>query len=439
MYWKCINIIMVTALIVGCFSGCGQNAEVTLDEAVLGAPVSIMTEEAVLDENTEIMVAEEEVPMQESTTEQEIQEKEIEEIVSQEIQVELIEKKKRDIKTLTAADIVKDMKIGWCLGNTMDSVRDDLAITEPAYRFETGWGNTETTQELIDAVIAQGFNAIRIPVTWKNHIGKAPEYKIEDSWMQRVKEIVDYAYNRGVYVIINTHHEDWNYTYYDNEEAAAEKMRIVWTQIAEVFQDYDEYLIFEAQNEPRKVGSSVEWTGGDKEGWEVVNSLNQVFIDTIRQSGGSNPYRILIIPSYAANAWKSAYYLDIPENDNRVIVSVHAYEPYDFALNMGGRSEWKQDTYAIDTILGNIKTLFVDKNIPVIMGEFGAMNRNNEDERAEWAYYYVSKAKEIGVPCFWWDNGLFEGDGERFGLFDRKTYECVYPKLLEALQKATQE
>ena len=82
---------------------------------------------------------------------------------------------------------------------------------------------------------------------------------------------------------------------------------------------------------------------------------------------------------------------------------------------------------------------FRKKGIPVIIGEFGAMNRDNEEERAQWAMYYVSKAKEIGIPCIWWDNGAFTGDGELLGLFDRRTYECVYPKVLEALQQATQE
>lgn len=343
------------------------------------------------------------------------------------------------LETLTAAEIVKDMRMGWNLGNTLDCTRDDLIRVEAAFKFETAWGNPRTTQELIDAVIAQGFNVIRIPVSWKNHIGEAPKYKIEESWMTRVKEVVDYAYNRGVYVILNTHHEDWNYPYYENEEAASIEMQAIWTQIAEVFADYDEHLIFEGQNEPRKVGTSVEWTGGDEEGWTVVNHLNQVFIDTVRQSGGSNPYRILMIPSYGANCWEGIKHVEVPENDNRIIVSVHAYEPYDFALNPNGRSEWNQDTSAIDTIMGNLKTMFIDQGIPVIIGEFAAMNRDNEEERAQWAMYYVSKAKEIGVPCIWWDNGAFTGDGELLGLFDRRTYECVYPKVLEALQQATQE
>ncbi len=349
----------------------------------------------------------------------------------------------QDVKTrmeeLKAADVVKEMRMGWNLGNTMDSYHDGLSGTASAKQFETAWGNPETTQELIDTVIAEGFNVIRIPVSWRSHIGAAPEYQIDKEWMHRVKEIVDYAYNRDVYVILNTHHENWNEPYYENEEKASAIMKSVWTQIGEAFAEYDEHLIFEAQNEPRKIGTNVEWNGGDKEGWEVVNRLNRVFIDTIRQGEGCNPYRMLMIPGYAANCWEGIKHIEVPENDTRIIVSVHAYEPYDFALNMQGRSEWQHDTSAIDVIMKNIKTLFIDKDIPVIIGEFAAMNRDNEEERAQWATYYVTKAREIGVPCIWWDNGIFEGDGERLGLFDRRSYECVYPMVLEALQKASQE
>lgn len=341
----------------------------------------------------------------------------------------------KDMEDLTAMDIVKDMKIGWNIGNTLDSTRTDITRIDAPYKFETAWGNPKVTQEMVDAVLDAGFNVIRIPVSWTNHIGPEPEYLITESWMERVQEVVDYAYNKGAYVILNIHHEDWNYPYYDNLDRASAEMAAVWKQIAEVFKDYDEHLIFEGQNEPRKVGTSLEWNGGDEEGWEVVNKTNQVFIDTVRATGGSNPYRMLMIPGYAANCSVGIQHIEVPENDHRVIISVHAYEPYDFALNTYGRNEWNHDTGAIDKLMKDLQTLFLDKGTPVIIGEFGAMNKNNESERAEWAAYYVSAAKTIGVPCIWWDNGLFEGNGERFGLFDRQTYECKYPELLAALMK----
>lgn len=287
-------------------------------------------------------------------------------------------------------------------------------------------------------VLDAGFNVIRVPVSWTNHIGPEPEYRITDSWMERVKEVVDYAYDKGAYVILNIHHEDWNYPYYDNLDRASAEMAAVWGQIAEVFRDYDEHLIFEGQNEPRKIGTPLEWNGGDAEGWEVVNKTNKVFIDTVRASDGSNPYRMLMIPGYAANCSVGIQHIEVPENDNRVIISVHAYEPYDFALNKDGRSEWNHDTEEIDRLMRDLQTLFLDKGTPVIIGEFGAMNKDNESARAEWAEYYVSAAKKAGVCCIWWDNGLFEGDGERFGLFDRHTYECRYPQLLDALMRGVE-
>ncbi|MDE6619624.1 MAG: glycoside hydrolase family 5 protein [Lachnospiraceae bacterium] len=342
----------------------------------------------------------------------------------------------KDMESLSAMDIVNDMRIGWNIGNTLDSTRTDIAGDELPYQFETAWGNPQATQELIDAVLDAGFNVIRIPVSWTNHIGPEPEYLITESWMERVQEVVDYAYNKGAYVILNIHHEDWNYPYYDNLDRAAAEMEAVWGQIAEVFRDYDEHLIFEGQNEPRKVGTPLEWNGGDAEGWEVVNKTNQVFIDTVRQSGGCNPYRMLMIPGYAANCTVGIQHIVLPENDNRIIISVHAYEPYDFALNPNGRREWNHDTESIDSLMNNLKILFLDKGTPVIIGEFGAVGRENESERAEWAAYYVHAAKGIGVPCVWWDNGLFEGSGERFGLFDRHSYECRYPEILTALMQA---
>lgn len=343
-----------------------------------------------------------------------------------------------DMEGMDAMSVVRDMRIGWNIGNTLDATKDGVLPNEPAYKCETAWGNPSVTQELVDAVLDSGFNVVRVPVSWINHVGPAPDYEISEAWMNRVQEVVDYAYNRGAYVILNLHHEDWNYPYYDNEEAACERMRIMWSQIAERFKDYDEHLIFEAQNEPRKVGTAQEWTGGDQEGWDVVNATNAAFIDTIRNAGGSNPYRMLMIPGYGANSTVGIQHMDIPEGDNRIIVSVHAYSPYNFALNKSGTSEWNNDTYDIDKLMSDLKSLFIDKGVPAIIGEFGAMNKDNEDERVAWATYYLSAAKEIGVPCVWWDNGAFSGGGELFGLFNRYNGEVEYPALLDAMMKATE-
>lgn len=325
-------------------------------------------------------------------------------------------------------DLVKDMKIGWNLGNTLDSTSSKIGVN-----VEMAWGNPKTTQEMIDAVIDQGFNVIRIPVSWGGQMGAAPAYNVLPAWMDRVQEVVDYAYNRGVYVIVNIHHEDWHFPSEENKDAAAEQLTALWTAIATRFRDYDEHLIFEGMNEPRKIGTAVEWNGGDQEGRDVVNYLDQVFVDAVRATGGNNTIRNLMVPGYAASSSDEALEGIVLPDDEHLIVSVHAYTPYDFALNTAGRSTWDNDTRDIDHLMEKLDELFLSKGVPVIIGEFGAMNKDNEAERVEWAKYYVSKAREYGVPCVWWDNNSFDGDGENFGLFNRRELTFPYPDLLKAL------
>ena len=352
-----------------------------------------------------------------------------------------MEKKEISMEELTAADVVGDMKIGWNLGNTLDSHNSSFSVDMSAEAFETAWGNPVTTKALIDAVISKGFNVIRIPVTWDGHLMEEENWKIKEDWLDRVQEVVDYAYDNDVYVILNTHHESWYEPYYENEERAKEIMIAVWSQIAERFRDYDEHLIFEGMNEHRKIGTAVEWNGGDKEGWDVVNSLNETFVKTIRESGGNNPYRILMVTGYAANCWEGIKHLKVPE-DNKIAVSVHAYEPYEFALNLQGRGNWNHDTTNINMIMNSLDALFLSKGIPVIMGEFGALIKDaegNEQDRAEFAQYYVNAAAKKGIPCIWWDNGAFSGNGELFGLIDRRTYEWKYPSIVDGMMKGVSE
>ena len=156
------------------------------------------------------------------------------------------------IADISSQELVADMKLGWNLGNTLD------ATGGIALESERAWGNPTTTQEMIDEVLAQGFNVIRIPVTWEGHFGDGPDYKVHEIWMNRVQEVVDYAYNKGAYVILDIHHEEWHFPSEENKEAASEILTALWTQIAERFKDYDEHLIFDGLNEPRKKGTAVE-------------------------------------------------------------------------------------------------------------------------------------------------------------------------------------
>lgn len=329
--------------------------------------------------------------------------------------------------SLTPLEFTAQIDVGWNLGNTLDATGSGLSS-------ETSWGNPKTTEEMILAVKEAGFNAVRIPTTWEKHMDES--YNIDPEWMARVAEVVDYAYNNDMYVILNMHHDEWYYPDEANKEAASAQLEACWTQIAERFKGYDERLIFEGMNEPRWKGTSFEWTGGNDEGRQVVNHLNRVFVDAVRATGGNNEERFLMVCPYAANCSEATLAaLQLPD-DERLIVSVHAYIPYSFALQPNGAKRWIKDrqTGDIDTLAEVLDRLFISNGTAVIIGECGAMSRGNDEYRTEWAEYYFGKFKEIGIPCFWWDNGAFTS-GETFGMLDRRMLSWRYPTVLEGVMK----
>lgn len=338
---------------------------------------------------------------------------------------------------MTASELVANIRIGWNLGNTLDSAVDAGLLIKLA---ETHWGNPMTTQEMIDEVAAAGFNAVRIPVTWYRFAGAAPDYTINTIWLERVKEVVDYCIANDMYVIINMHHEEWIDLTYEEMSADMEQFTAMWEQIATYFRGYDEHLIFEGMNEPRRIGTSIEWTGGDDQSRACVNQLNAAFVETVRATGGNNDKRLLMIPSYAASSAEVALAaVEIPDDD-MIAVSVHAYIPYSFALASPGTSDWdiETDTGEIDSLLANLDKYFLSKGVPVILGEMGSQNKDNLEARCACAEYYISKAAEYNVPCFWWDNNAFSGDGENFGLLNRRTLEWEFPELVDSLMNASE-
>ena len=320
-----------------------------------------------------------------------------------------------DMRDISAWDLVSEMKIGWNLGNTFD------ATGGSGIDSETSWGNPKTTKEMIDAIKDEGFNVFRLPVTWDSHMDE--NYNVDPAWMARVHEVVDYAIDDGLFVILNTHHEEWYFPTEADKAQDIEQLTALWKQIAEEFKNYDEHLIFEGLNEPRLRGTNKEWSGGDNESREVVNEYEQAFYDTVRASGGNNDKRALMITGYAASSSRNCLQSILLPNydDEHLIVSVHAYLPYSFALDTKGTDQFDADSDAgsIDTLFTDLDDIFLSNHIPVIVGEFGCMNKMNDEERVECVEYYLSEAKEYGVPCVWWDNGAFVGNGENFGLLVR--------------------
>ncbi len=367
--------------------------------------------------------------------------------------------------TLKNADteaILEDMGLGWNLGNSLDATGGSGLDTE------TSWSNPKTTQALIDKVKSLGFNTVRVPVSWGKHVS-GDNYTIDSAWLARVKEVVDYCYKNDMYVILNIHHDTKSSAsasgagYYPRSSAYSSSEKFVtsvWSQAAEYFKDYDYHLIFETLNEPRLIGTGYEWWFNKwsipsevKDAIDCINKLNQKAVDTIRDTGSNNKGRLIMCPGYDASidgATVSGFKLptDISGNKNRIAVSVHAYSPYNFAMNVGSGST---STYTssikneLQDLFSTLKSNFRDKGIPVVIGEFGSTDKNNTAERVKWATDYTALAKKNNIPCVLWDNNAFAVyngnsivlNSEYHGYINRKNNTVTSPAkdVIEALMK----
>lgn len=341
------------------------------------------------------------------------------------------------IRNATSQEIVDDMKIGWNLGNTLDA--HEATGAQPLIS-ETYWGNPKTTHAMIDRIKAAGFNTIRIPVTWYNHMGSAPNYAIDSAWFDRVDEVMNYAFDNDMYVILNMHHEDsWLIPTYEKQEQVKAQLTKAWTQIANRFNKYGDYLIFETMNEPRPVGAANEWSGGSAENRQVINNYNLAAVNTIRNTGGNNKSRCIMVPTLAASSTSVAVNdLVIPNNDKRVIVSLHMYSPYFFAMDQTGTSKWGTDAEKseLDWELDAVANKFVKKGQAVVIGEFGTINKNNKLARTTHAEYYAKAAKSRHITPVWWDNGISTaGNSDTYGLLNRNTLNLDCPEVVAALMK----
>jgi endoglucanase len=317
------------------------------------------------------------------------------------------------------------MDIGWNLGNTFDAWNNEKSG-------ETVWGNPRTTKALIDAVKEAGFTSVRIPVTWMGQFGKGPEYKIKQSWLDRIAEVVGWVRDAGMTCIINIHHDGSDSKHWlDINKAAAsaegkkevEEIYIaLWLQIATYFKDYGDFLMFEPFNELHD-GS---WGNGRPALYAIVNDLNQIFVDTVRATGGNNTKRYLLAIGYVTRPSLTMQYLKLPKDQTpgRTIVSVHCYDPYNFAIQdqihvWGTQAEADYFT----RLVAELKSTYIDKGIPVFVDEYGAVKRKdpaNEKYRINYMKFVTKIFRDAGIVPYYWDNGSTSSANEPFAIFDRR-------------------
>ncbi len=355
---------------------------------------------------------------------------------------------------LNRKQITEAMGAGWNLGNQLEASSNGTPS-------ESAWTGVKISEKLIRAVKNQGFRSIRIPVSYLSKIGTAPNYKIDTEWLDRIQEVVDWAIKYNLYVVMNIHGDGystvtggWLLPMKSGQDDIKKKYEAVWRQIAERFRDYDHHMIFESMNE---VGADAKSAADVKKAYENINAYNQIFVDTVRKTGGNNEKRWLLIPGCNTNI---DYTLDgygfqipednnrsaeIPENEKRIMISVHYYTPWEFC----GQEDYKQTQWGSDadpdksvgygsenemeTAFAKIKARFVDEGFPVVIGEYGAIDKSKKEDsgvaaagdadpkNAEYRSYFVWKlcaaAKQNGCVPMYWDNG-WNGDFG-YALFSR--------------------
>ena len=347
-------------------------------------------------------------------------------------------------------NMINAMGAGWNLGNSMDAYSGSGAS-------ETAWGNPQTTKALIDTVKAAGFKTVRIPVSYMGKVDENNNYTIDQAWLNRLNEIVDYVINNGMYAIINIHHDGnndfnngaWLDCSASDQTKIREKFRRIWEQVSAHFKNYGDHLIFESMNEIMQEGNYS--TNVPADFYNNINTLNQIFVDTVRASGGNNSSRWLLVPGYNTNidaTVLNAFKLPADSASGRLMVSVHYYDPYEFALNEGSqifkwgndaskgkKPSWGHEDYA-EQQMQKLYNTFTSKGIPVIIGEYGAIDKTWSDpassEYRRYYFEYVAKsAVNHGCVPVYWDNGYNGKNG--FALFDRKNATVLYPDLVSAI------
>ncbi|MET9250010.1 cellulase family glycosylhydrolase [Nonomuraea sp. NPDC003709] len=301
----------------------------------------------------------------------------------------------------SAMDVVAAMQPGWNLGNTLDAIPD-----------ETSWGNPRATKALFETIRAQGFRSVRIPVTWTDHQSATAPYTIDAKWMNRVKEVVDLALASDLYVLINVHHDSWQWIAKmatDRDQVVA-RFNASWTQIAAAFRDAPRKVLFESVNEPQFDNTTEE------EATKLLAELNRSFHGIVRASGGQNADRILVLPTLHTNA--SQNLLDALNgeitslNDKNLAVTIHHYGYWPFSVNIAGVTTFNEESQ--QELIGyydRTAQTFISRGIPAILGEYGLLSFDvdvNAVQRGEKLKFfellgYQARIKKL--TTMWWDNG----------------------------------
>lgn len=361
----------------------------------------------------------------------------------------------------SAGQAVLNMGAGWNLGNTLDSNSGDLdnmwieAYTSRTPKdYETAWGQPEATRALIHMFKEAGFGAIRVPVTWYPHMGTITLHnqnqwdpstwsgtEVDPAWMARVKEVVDYVIDEGMYCILNVHHDTgagstaWLIASVDSFDAAKTRYQALWEQIANQFKDYGPKLLFESYNEmldPYDSWCFASFATPDRydatvatSAYNGINSYARLFAETVRATGGNNAYRNLIVNTYGAcsgdGTWNSHLsepltQMALPEEPGHIAIQVHSY---------WDATQFNSQKADIDRLFTNLDTHIVKRlGVPVIIGEWGGSTA--EDQlNVRFASYFSQKAKAAGIAAFWW-MGLSDGQ-------DRSLPAWTMPKTKDAI------
>lgn len=346
-----------------------------------------------------------------------------------------------DMRDITTMQLVYDMGIGINLGNTFDSTGDWINSSE-VRNFETAWGSPVITENMIKAYAEAGFRTMRIPVTWSNMLSS--DYVIDTAWMDRIQQIVDWVIGNGMYAIVNLHHDSFiGELFPTNEAEGFKKYEAIWSQVSERFKDYSDYLIFESMNEPGFDAIWNQYTGTQKQkerAFDLINRINQRFVDLVRASGGNNAERHLLISAYYTNIGHANNGLTKMPDDpaGRCAISVHYYTPWTWVAlehdETWGKARWEwgtpEDYAELNSELDLMKTNYVDKGIPVIIGEYCMCSKKPKEYSDLWEIEVTRGIYERGMCPVYWD---VQGSATNF--FDRKTLTWGNPEVLAAMQE----